>query len=85
MSRPDDPYGNSEERESGERIIDVSSREPMIVEDDERAPYFARGPERVRVYVASGGARTCVVPIALVLLLICCACAAFWIAADNFF
>lgn len=67
------------------RIIDVSGKDPVIVEDDSGFPYISSGAERIRVYTATGGARTCVVPLIVVLLLICCSCIAIWSLTDNIF
>lgn len=85
MAHSDDPETRDDaEGRPGERIIDVSDREPVIVEDESRLPFFAAGTERVRVYTAGGG-RACAIPAIVILLLICCACAGFWVLVDNFF
>jgi hypothetical protein len=39
----------------------------------------------VRVFTTRGSARTCAVPVILILLLICCACVGLWVLVDNFF
>ncbi|MEZ4522667.1 MAG: hypothetical protein R3A46_13625 [Thermomicrobiales bacterium] len=78
-------HDNGDE-ERHERIIDVSGTEPMVVEDEDTGyPYLSQGTERVRVFVAGGGARTCAIPAILILLLICCSCIAFWSLTDNLF
>lgn len=64
-----------------ETVIDVSSDEPEIV-GEERA---GSGFSNVRVYVAQGGAKTCLIPVGLFLLLLCCACIGFWAVTDNLF
>jgi hypothetical protein len=86
MACPDDPRANDDdEQRPGKRIIDVSSREPVIIEAGERAPFFAGGAELVRVFTSRGSARTCAIPVILILLLICCACVGLWVLVDNFF
>ena len=85
MANQDDPRSNEDERRPAERIIDVSNREPVLVEDDERPPFYASGVERGRIFVAGGGTRACAIPAVLILLLTCCACVGLWVLVDNFF
>jgi hypothetical protein len=68
-----------------EVIIDVSEREPVVVEREPEFPFAGYAPERVRVFVAGGNRRTCAIPIILILLALCCACLGFWVVADNLF
>jgi len=81
--RPERPP--EEEQPQPERIIDVSGQDPVVVEDDAGYPFFTGGTERVRVFVASGGTRACAIPLALILLLLCCSCIVFWSLTDNLF
>lgn len=71
----------SQESPQRETIIDVSSDRPEIV-GEERPDH---GFSNVRVYVAQGGAKTCLIPVGLLLLLLCCACIGFWAVTDNLF
>jgi hypothetical protein len=73
------------DRQPAGRIIDVSGERPVIVEDEASFPYFSSGVERMRVYTATGGARTCAIPLIVILLLLCCGCVAVWSLTDNLF
>ena len=71
-----------------EQIIDVSGGDPVIVDSAEDAadfPFAGYAPERVRVFVASGGNRACAIPIVFILLTLCCACIGLYAVADNIF
>lgn len=72
-------------RRREERIIDVSGKEPVIVEEESGFPYISSGAERIRVYTATGGARTCAIPLIVILLLLCCSCIGIWSLTDNIF
>jgi hypothetical protein len=69
----------------GPTIIDVTEGRPEIVAE-ERAPsggFVTTQFGRTRVYVAQSGTRACLVPLAVVLLLLCCACVGFWTLVDQ--
>lgn len=85
MNDSERPECGDDDRPQPERVIDVSGRDPVIVEDNTGYPSFAGGTERVRVFVASGGRKTCAIPLALILLLLCCSCIVFWTLTDNLF
>lgn len=69
-----------------ETIIDVSGDQPEVLER-EPAPgmFFGRQSSEVRVWVTQSGPRGCLIPIAVVLLLICCSCVGIWVLFDNIF
>lgn len=85
MTDSERPDHDSDRRSHPERVIDVSGHEPVVVEEDPAYPTFAGGTERIRVFVASGGRKTCVIPILAILLLLCCSCIVFWSLTDNLF
>ena len=65
-------------------LIDVTSGEPQFVEREAQGPFQAR-VGRARVYVAQGGTRGCLIPLALAALVLCCACIGAWAVADALF
>jgi hypothetical protein len=67
------------------RIIDVSGDRPVVVEEESGFPFVSSGAERIRVFTASGGPRTCAIPLIVILLLLCCSCIAIWSLTDNIF
>ncbi len=79
------PGGDDHPQPRRERIIDVSSDDPIVVENEAQFPFSGYAPERLRVFVAGGDRRTCAIPIILILLALCCACVGFWVLADNIF
>jgi hypothetical protein len=80
-----DLNGDEEDPRERRRVIDVSDREPVVVEREPEFPFAGYAPERMRVYVAQGGRRACAIPLILILLILCCACISFWILTDNLF
>ena len=73
------------ERPGTGRIIDVSGDRPVVVEEESGFPFVSSGAERIRVFTASGGPRTCAIPLIVILLLLCCSCIAIWSLTDNLF
>lgn len=63
-------------------IIDVSGERPEVVEHDENAEAFH---SQIRVYTARGGPAGCIIPLALLALLLCCSCIGVWAIVDNLF
>lgn len=85
MTDSERPDHDPDRRANPEQVIDVSGREPVVVEEDSAYPSFAGGTERIRVFVASGGRKTCAIPILVIFLLLCCSCIVFWSLTDNLF
>ncbi len=68
------------------RIIDVSGDDPVIVTDEgSDSPSIFSNAERIRVFTTTGGARTCAIPLIVILILLCCSCIAVWSLTDNIF
>ena len=80
-----EPDATPDDRRPSGRIIDVSGERPVIVEDEAGFPYISSGAKRIRIYTATGGARTCIIPLIVILLLLCCTCIAVWTLTDNIF
>lgn len=67
-------------------IIDVSDGDSeVIIEGQQDQPFASSYIGRTRVYVAQGSNRGCLIPIAVVLLLVCCACIGWWTVWDSIF
>lgn len=86
MSERRDEYPERAREEPGETVIDVSGEHPEVVPHDATGqPTFPTSIGQARVYVAQGGPRACLIPLGLLLLLTCCACATAWVLVDNLF
>lgn len=76
------PPDDAEEREPDRTIIDVSGDRPEVVEsEDDSQPFYSQ----VRIYTARGGRGSCLIPLVLLGLLLCCSCVGAWAIADNLF
>lgn len=76
------------ERREQDTVIDVSGDRPELVQDEDEAASGGFVETRVghaRVYVARGNQRACLIPLAIVVLVLCCACLGFWGAVDSIF
>jgi hypothetical protein len=77
--------------EPGETVIDVSSGQPQVLEEEPPADSFWRGGfttirmDQSRVYVTQGGRRTCLIVLLVALLLTCCVCWLAWNTVDSVF
>lgn len=82
--RPDDQDASDDPRY--DTIIDVSGDQPEFIEREPASgTFFGRQPGEVRVWVTQSGPRGCLIPVAVVLLLVCCSCAGIWILFDSLF
>jgi hypothetical protein len=75
-------------RPAGEpTIIDISDGHTEIVTGDEERTRTFRGTYvgPARVYVTSGGNRSCLIIIVVALLAACCVCVGWWAVADSIF
>ena len=82
--RPDDSNAGDDPRY--DTIIDVTGDQPEFVERElPPSTFFGRQTGEVRVWVAQGGTRGCLIPIGVVLLLLCCSCVGFWVIFDSLF
>lgn len=79
QSQPED---ESRDEHPDRTIIDVSGDRPEVVESEEDAGTLHT---QVRVFTARGGPAGCVIPLALLALLLCCSCVGAWAIVDNLF
>ena len=78
----------SDPAEEEEVLIDVSSGQPRVLEDDQPSGAFGRGSlqggfttvrfDQGRVFVSQGNQRNCLLVAVVGLLLFCCACWFLW-------